>query len=274
MHADQDLGRRVERAIARQACLMAEAAAPSNPAARAIPIADGFATFLGKGALIGRAHALGLSSAVPEAELDKLDDFYGKFRAPAKVELCPLADPSLARSLAARGYRPGGFINCHARPTGLHPSAPGETPGEGGCQVRPITRDEVETWVSTVARGFSAGSPVPPAMIDVGRTSAACKGLTGYIALLEGRPVAGGSITIVEEDGFRTAIIAGASTLPEARRRGIQTALLAARMRHAVEHGATLMVIQSRPGSASERNMHRAGFRLIYSKIVVSTPDP
>lgn len=270
MHADQDLGRRVERAIARQACLMAEAAAPSNPDAQGIPVADGFATFLGKGALIGRAHALGLSGVVPEAELDKLDDFYGKFRAPAKVELCPLADPSFARSLAARGYRPGGFINCHARPAGLHPRASGAK----GCEVRPISRDEVDTWVSTVARGFSEGSPAPPPMIDVGRTSAACKGLTGYIALLEGRPVAGGSITIVEADGFRTAIIAGASTMPEARRRGIQTALLAARMRHAVEQGATLMVIQSRPGSASERNMHRAGFRLIYSKIVVSTPDP
>jgi GNAT superfamily N-acetyltransferase len=63
------------------------------------------------------------------------------------------------------------------------------------------------------------------------------------------------------------ALLAGASTVPEARGRGAQLALLDARLRYAVEHGCDLAMMCALPGSASQRNAERQGFRIAYTRI-------
>ena len=45
------------------------------------------------------------------------------------------------------------------------------------------------------------------------------------------------------------ALFAGAATIPELRRRGLQTALLHERMRYAFEHGCDLAMVGAAPGS-------------------------
>ena len=50
------------------------------------------------------------------------------------------------------------------------------------------------------------------------------------------------------------ALLAGASTVPAARRQGAQSALLAARLRYAAEHGCDLAMMGALPGSASQRS--------------------
>lgn len=62
------------------------------------------------------------------------------------------------------------------------------------------------------------------------------------------------------------------ATLPWARRRGVQAALMWRRLAHAATHGADLAVVHSRPGTDSERNIQRAGFGLAYTKLVVDAP--
>ena len=61
----------------------------------------------------------------------------------------------------------------------------------------------------------------------------------------------------------------GASTRPAFRRRGVQTALLHARMDAAREAGCDLALVVTAPGEESQRNVERAGFRLAYTKVVV-----
>jgi GNAT superfamily N-acetyltransferase len=63
------------------------------------------------------------------------------------------------------------------------------------------------------------------------------------------------------------ALLAGASTVPEGRGKGAQHALLEARLRFAREHGCDLAVINTAPGSASQRNAERHGFRIAYTRI-------
>ena len=58
----------------------------------------------------------------------------------------------------------------------------------------------------------------------------------------------------------------GAGTLPEFRRRGIQTALLGVRMHYAAQAGCEIAVIVTQGGTTSQRNAERLGFRLAYSK--------
>ncbi len=63
------------------------------------------------------------------------------------------------------------------------------------------------------------------------------------------------------------ALLAGASTVPEARRRGAQLALLDARLAYAAERGCDIAMMCAQPGSASQRNAERQGFRIAYTRI-------
>jgi GNAT superfamily N-acetyltransferase len=56
-----------------------------------------------------------------------------------------------------------------------------------------------------------------------------------------------------------------AGTLPEYRQQGIHTALLHARLQAALASGCDLAMVHSRPGAASQRDILRGGFQLVYT---------
>ncbi|HEX7938093.1 MAG TPA: hypothetical protein VF483_03820, partial [Gemmatimonadaceae bacterium] len=62
------------------------------------------------------------------------------------------------------------------------------------------------------------------------------------------------------------ALFGGACTIPTARKKGAQTALLRARLKFAAQHGADLAMVVTQPGSASQRNALRQGFRPVYTR--------
>ena len=65
----------------------------------------------------------------------------------------------------------------------------------------------------------------------------------------------------------KVALLAGACTVPEARNRGAQSALLDARMAHAANAGCELAMMAALPGSSSQRNAERNGFRMAYTRM-------
>jgi GNAT superfamily N-acetyltransferase len=62
------------------------------------------------------------------------------------------------------------------------------------------------------------------------------------------------------------ALFGGSSTIPELRRRGLQSALLHERMRYAFDHGCDLAMMVTLPGSESQRNAERKGFQIAYTR--------
>jgi GNAT superfamily N-acetyltransferase len=58
----------------------------------------------------------------------------------------------------------------------------------------------------------------------------------------------------------------GAATVPEMRRKGLQTALIAAQIRYACEQGCDLPMMVAEPGSNPQRNAERNGFRVAYTR--------
>ena len=62
------------------------------------------------------------------------------------------------------------------------------------------------------------------------------------------------------------ALLGGAATVPELRRRGLQAALLEERLRYAFEHGCDLAMMVAEAGSNSQRNAERKGFRIAYTR--------
>lgn len=63
-----------------------------------------------------------------------------------------------------------------------------------------------------------------------------------------------------------TALLAGASTVPEARNRGCQNALLSARLELATNNGCTLAMMAASPGSQSQKNAQKNGFNIAYTR--------
>ena len=85
-----------------------------------------------------------------------------------------------------------------------------------------------------------------------------------YAALRDG--VLAGGATMRLTDGI--AQLTGAATAPAHRRRGIQTALLSARLADAAV-GCDVAVIIVQPGSKSQQNAQRQGFDLLYTRAVL-----
>jgi GNAT superfamily N-acetyltransferase len=94
---------------------------------------------------------------------------------------------------------------------------------------------------------------------------ASAEGLSRFVARRDGVAAGGASLRL----GEQAALLCGAATLPAHRRRGVQTALLAARLRVAAEAGCDVAVVTTAPGSKSQENVQRQGFALLYARAVL-----
>ena len=63
-------------------------------------------------------------------------------------------------------------------------------------------------------------------------------------------------------------------TRETARGRGLQSALIRGRIAIAAERGCDLATASTLPGSQSQRNYERAGFRVAYTKIAFEMSKP
>ncbi len=260
-HADLPLARRLEGEEARIGALYAETQARLRPrsAATSEPLAGGRAVYAGVGSPLTQAIGLGLNDPVVPAELDRAEAFYGSRGVPVQVEVCPLADPSLLELLGRRGYGVTEFNNVLVRGVARDEALP---PAPREVEVREVGAGEAEAWVRTVARGFFDPEPVPPAMLTVFATFGAMPGVTRLLALLDGAPAGGGCLAM--HDGL--ASLFGASTVRASRGRGVHAALLLGRLARAAAEGCDLVFLGSLPGSVSQRNAERLGFRLAYTR--------
>ncbi|MFO0890570.1 MAG: GNAT family N-acetyltransferase, partial [Isosphaeraceae bacterium] len=89
-----------------------------------------------------------------------------------------------------------------------------------------------------------------------------------WLARIAGQPAGGGSLAI--QGGL--AMICGDGTLPRFRGRGVQNALLRARLEHAWAAGCDLAAICTAPGSGSQRNAERQGFRVVCARTMMLRP--
>jgi hypothetical protein len=88
------------------------------------------------------------------------------------------------------------------------------------------------------------------------------KGTLSFLAELDGQPIATGMLSLFEG----VALLGGASTIPEGRKQGAPAALLESRLRYAAERGNDIAMMCAHPGSASQRNAERNGFRIAYTR--------
>lgn len=255
MFCSIELAARIERA---EAELMAACCGFARP------VAGGFATFAEPGSPYNKVAGLGFDGP---ADLELVERDFAERGAPVQVELSQLADPSLTTQLLDRGYRLEGFENVLGRALD---ELPDPVPG---IEIR---RDhDLESWLALVCDAFSEGDDEGlPSHEEFSREAVARAlrqmfsgaGAVRYGALRDGVLAGGGSMRI----SGGVAQLTGAATAPEHRRRGVQSALLAARLRDAA--GCEVATVTTSPASKSQENAQRQGFALLYTRAIWVKP--
>jgi ribosomal protein S18 acetylase RimI-like enzyme len=264
LEVDRDLAQRLETACARRAILFAEARAAARPEldVAMAPVAGGVVVYAGPDSPFNQALGLGLRRAVTEKDVDRVEDFFYARRKCPRFEICPLADASLVERLKERGYRLERSWSALVRPITEQDR---EMAGDPEVVVDRVEPGHEQLWLSTVAEGFSGSETPGPDVRDHLAATLRSPGMIAFLAWIDGEPAGGGGILMY--DGIAECCSAG--TRPRFRRRGIQTALLAARIAAAARADCDLATAMILPGTTSERNAQRAGFRLAYTKAVL-----
>lgn len=259
---DIELSRRLERMEGHANARFVESRARVVPALGACWIEAGgtYAMFDGVGSPLTQTFGLGIFEPVTAANLDAIEAFFAARGAEVFHEVSPLADPSALQLLNERGYRPCELTSILFQPL---PSAAPPPASDPALVARPSQPSEYATWAATSADGWSEVAEVREFLASFGATAAAAIDAHPFLATLDGAPIAAASLWI--HDGV--ALLAGASTIPSARRRGAQRALLDARLRFAADRGCTVAMMGAAPGSRSQRNAERSGFRIAYTRI-------
>jgi hypothetical protein len=267
--SDLTLARRLERAEAHGSAEFVEARARIFPAsgARWIEVAGAQAMYDGVASPITQTFGLGIHQKATSSDLDAIEAFFKERGAPVFHEISPLADPTLFGLLNERGYQPFEFTSILYRPIrrGLTLAAARNE----RLRVRPVQGEEEALFAATAAKGWSEFPEVAGQVEELMQVNAATRDALRFLAELDGRAIGTGVLFCCEG----VALLAGASTIPEARKQGAQLALLESRLRAGAEAGCDLAMMGAAPGSASQRNAERHGFRIAYTRIKWRLPQ-
>jgi len=243
-------------------------------AVEARPVADGWMTFGGQGAFINKACGLGLAGPVPDSTAQEVFDFFAERGVEPKVELCPFVHPSLLAALGRSGYRLQEFENVLFRHLekgeDFRRALPQGWPvGLEVVRIDATDARAVEAYVDVASSGFFPdGEKMSEGFRATALRAPQLPHYDSFLARLDGRAVGAGGCA---SRGGHTTLF-GASVLPGFRKRGVQQALILARLERAASLGSRLAAIVSHPGVATERNAGRLGFRMAYTRAILVRP--
>jgi GNAT superfamily N-acetyltransferase len=270
LFCDTGLAERIEQAEVRLVKAGCEAARGRGARGLLLPVAGGVASVAEQGSPLNKVAGLGFAGALTEKDVEEIELAFGEI--PVQVELSHLGDPSIAALLTARGYRLRSFENV----LGLALRGGYERITPPGVEIR-RTDDDFESWLDVVVEGFASPDEqgVPSheefpreTLANAVRDLVAAAGVWRYVALYEGEVA--GAASCRHDEGV--AQLTGAATVPKHRRKGVQTALLSARLADLAAEGCDIAVITTQPGSKSQQNAQRRGFDLLYTRAVLVRP--
>jgi GNAT superfamily N-acetyltransferase len=258
--SDLALSKRLERAEGHACVQYAEAQRRlfPNSGAAWIECAGAYAVFNGVDSPITQSFGLGLFEELTSASLDVIERFFLDRSALVHHEVSPFAGVPALDLLCKRNYRPIELSNVLYRPVEQPATEP-----QVDVRVSITGPEEAQLWTDISARGWAHEHPeLREVVLQLGTIISAREESPCFLAEVDGKPGAAGVLSIHDN----VALFGGAATVPELRRRGLQTALLHERMRYACDHGCDLAMMVAVPGSDSQRNAERKGFRIAYTR--------
>lgn len=226
-------------------------------------ICGGHMVFAGLGSPIGRATGVGLDRQLTPEDADRIEQFYRGHKAPSQVDLTPLHGPEIFELFKQRGYAIAELNNVLYRKLDPDEVVP---PPPAGFEIRRSLPEEADITGAIVESAFfPEGAPEPFRGLIAPLYQ--MENALAFVATKESKPVACGTGIVIPE--HRIFALCGAGTLAAYRGRGLQTALLRARMSAAIHAGCEYAVVVTQGGTTSQRNAERLGFRVAHSKVTV-----
>jgi GNAT superfamily N-acetyltransferase len=258
--SDLALSRRLERAEGHACAMFAEARRRLYPESGAVwmELGGACAVFNGIDSPVTQSFGLGIFESLDASALDAIERFFFERSTAAVHEVSPFAGVAALDLLCRRRYCPVEISSVMYR-------AADRSSGEArpDIHVHVAGPSEAAVWAEVMARGWRAEYPeFRELFLENGAIGASCEGNVPFLA--GSGAESGAAATLHIHEGV--ALLGGAATVPEMRRRGLQTALIAARIRYAFEHGCDLLMMVAEPGSNSQRNAERNGFRVAYTR--------
>ena len=258
---DLALARRLERAEGSANVAFVESRALHMPETGAVwrDVSGTYAMFDGVESPLTQTFGLGLFAAPNVDDLGTLESFFVNRGASVHHEVSPLAAAELLPMLSARGYQPVELTTVMHRPLER-----GRVPAGRATRatIRRIDADELTPWADASAAGWGESPELSAFMRNFGLIMGSSRGVSCFAAEIDG--VIAGTGAMAVHDGV--ALLAGASTMPAYRGRGAQSALLGARLEFAAECGCDVAMMGAAPGSTSQTNAERQGFRIAYTR--------
>jgi hypothetical protein len=250
-HAQRDSEpmRQIEHAVAGnlQDLVAAYRVVAPGAGAACIEVAGGVAGYTGIGSPLTTVK--GTTSHLSPRDLDAIESFFEDRHATATIETAPWLSEESAHALRDRGYGVVGREDVVATISGAGLPAP----------VLRVEAVPSHAWAEIQRRGseWPEDGPVEDLVIAASRLPR---------AQLYGVSDKGRWIACAQSVSYMGVVIFGNdATLPDARRRGAQTALIQERLR-ALPAG-TIAMAEVAPASGSERNYLRCGFRIAYTRL-------
>lgn len=263
--ADQKLAQRLEKANALEGVEYARAHAKRFPyiGSTSIQIMGGHAIFAGANSPLTQAFGLGLNGTVTKAELDELEEFNKFHDAPTNIEMCPLVDPGLLEMLTRRGYKILEYSNVLFHELKEIPEL------RTDVSVRIPNNYEDDLWARVVSLGFIPVEEPEPMMLEITVTMFHSESSVPFLVEIDNQPAGGGGLFM--SNGIADCY--GHATLMNFRGRGAQTALIQASLAHAKKNNCELVMATTMPGTSSQRNFERQGFRVAYTRTKLTNAE-
>src|SRR5688500_1380338 len=271
LFATASLAKRIEKA---ESTLIAEAARATANRIGSDNVyihqfGGGVAVHAGDGSPFNKVAGLGFLGVPEEQQFEEIERELAARQSPVQVEIATLGYPAVPRMLTERGDVRAGCANVLG--LALDGNRPADHADPSIAITRASTEDEA-AWLEAVLTGFlnadTYDGPASHEPFDAGvlrrvfDDMASARGFERYLARIDGHVAGGASLRLFEG----VAQLCGAATLPDYRRRGIQSSLLRHRLAESARRGCDVAVVTTLPGSKSQQNVQRAGFELLYAR--------
>jgi hypothetical protein len=236
-----------------------------------VEMSGGYLGFSGPDVPLTRAVGIGTSRPVEPKDMIGIETFYKSRNSPVRIVISERTHPGVEALLKARGYQAGGYLDNWWRPLTAEP----EMPSSDEIEVTRATHSEASVWVRTVAAGFQEQllpldeTALAPRLLDTFYCLGFADGAHPFIAWRNGQP-AGGGVIHIDSD---VAHIRTTSCRLAHRCHGVQTALLAARLRTAFKAGCKLAFSSTEGAGSSARNLVRFRFKPLSVSFTMSSSN-
>ena len=200
----------------------------------------------------------GITEPVTAKDIAFLSQYFQDRGLPFRIRVTPFTHPTLYECLAGKQFKASDVTFMMARKLNARPTA-SKIPG---LKIDVIKNEAM--WMAAFGRGYCNGN-MDPESERLGRTLFHAKGSQVIAAWVDGQVTGVGILTMVDN----LATLNAACTLPEYRNLGIQKALIESRMAIAVQHGIKMVMARVSPGTVSQRNFEKLGFRIGFQAMLL-----